>query len=52
MTDIIKELEERGYIEQLTHEKEMRELFQKESVRFYTNHINGWWNSYYRRPIR
>ena len=30
MTDIIKELEERGYIEQLTHEKEMRELFQKE----------------------
>ena len=35
MTDIIKELEERGYIEQLTHEKEMRELFQKESVRFY-----------------
>ena len=35
MTDIIKELEDRGYIEQLTHEKEMRELFQKESVRFY-----------------
>ena len=35
MTDIIKELEERGYIEQLTHEEEMRELFQKESVRFY-----------------
>jgi len=35
MTDIIKELENRGYIEQLTHEKEMRELFQKESVRFY-----------------
>lgn len=35
MKDIIKELEERGYIEQLTHEKEMRELFQKESVRFY-----------------
>ena len=35
MTDIIKELEERGYIEQLTHEKEMRELFQKESVSFY-----------------
>ena len=25
MTDIIKELEDRGYIEQLTHEKEMRE---------------------------
>ncbi len=35
MTDIIKELEDRGYIEQLTHEKEMRELFQKESVTFY-----------------
>ncbi len=35
MKDIIKELEDRGYIEQLTHEKEMRELFQKESVRFY-----------------
>lgn len=35
MTDIITELENRGYIEQLTHEKEMRELFQKESVRFY-----------------
>ena len=35
MTDIIKELEDRGYIEQLTHEDEMRELFQKESVRFY-----------------
>ena len=35
MTDIIKELEERGYIEQLTHEKEMKELFQKESVCFY-----------------
>lgn len=35
MTDIIQELQDRGYIEQLTHEKEMRELFQKESVRFY-----------------
>ena len=35
MTDIIKELEDRGYIEQLTHEKEIKELFQKESVRFY-----------------
>ena len=35
MTDIIKEIEERGYIEQLTHEKEIRELFQKESVSFY-----------------
>lgn len=35
MTDVIKELEERGYIEQLTHEKEIRQLFQKESVSFY-----------------
>ena len=35
MKDIFKELEERGYIEQLTHEKEMKELFQKESVSFY-----------------
>lgn len=35
MTDIIKELEDRGYIEQLTHEDEIRKLFQKESVRFY-----------------
>ena len=35
MTDILKELENRGYIEQLTHEKEIRELLQRESVRFY-----------------
>lgn len=35
MADIIQELQDRGYIEQLTHEKEMRELFQKESVSFY-----------------
>lgn len=35
MQDIIKELQDRGYIEQLTHENEMKELFQKESVRFY-----------------
>ncbi len=35
MTDIIQELENRGYIEQLTHEDEMRKLFQKESVSFY-----------------
>ena len=35
MTDIITELQKRGYIEQLTHENEMKELFQKESVRFY-----------------
>ena len=35
MSDILKELQDRGYIEQLTHEKEMRELLKKESVRFY-----------------
>ncbi|MCI8519422.1 MAG: tyrosine--tRNA ligase [Clostridia bacterium] len=35
MTDILKELEDRGYIEQLTHEKEIRELLKKESVSFY-----------------
>jgi len=35
MEDILKRLEGRNYIEQLTHEKEMRELFQKESVTFY-----------------
>ena len=35
MADIIEELEKRGYIEQYTHEKEMKETFQKESVRFY-----------------
>ena len=34
MTDIITELEKRGYIEQLTHEDEMRKLFQNESVSF------------------
>ena len=31
----LKLLEERGYIEQLTHPKEMHELFEKESVSFY-----------------
>ena len=35
MSDIIEELEKRGYIEQFTHEKEMKETFNKESVRFY-----------------
>ena len=35
MEDILKELEDRGYIEQLTHEKEIRELLKKESVSFY-----------------
>jgi len=33
--NILDVLEERGYIEQLTHPKEMRELFDKESVPFY-----------------
>lgn len=35
MIDILKELQDRGYVEQLTHENEMRELLKKESVRFY-----------------
>ncbi len=35
MADIIEELEKRGYIEQFTHEKEMKEAFNKESIRFY-----------------
>ncbi len=35
MQNIFDILEQRGYIEQLTHEKEMRELFEKESVSFY-----------------
>ena len=35
MQNIFDLLEQRGYIEQLTHEKEMRELFEKESVSFY-----------------
>ena len=35
MSDIIEELEKRGYIEQYTHEKEMKDTFNKESVRFY-----------------
>ena len=35
MTDIMKILEERGFIEQLTHEAEMKELFKKEKVSFY-----------------
>ena len=33
--DIIKELESRGYIEQITHDKELREELENESVRFY-----------------
>ncbi len=35
MQNVFDILEERGYIEQLTHEKEVKELFQKESVPFY-----------------
>ena len=35
MQNVFDILNERGYIEQLTDEKEMRELFQKESVSFY-----------------
>ncbi len=33
--DILEELEKRGYIEQLTHEKELREELKKGSVSFY-----------------
>ena len=35
MTDVFKILEERGFIEQITHEKEVKELFARESVPFY-----------------
>lgn len=35
MQNVFDILEERGYIEQLTHEKEVKELFQRESVPFY-----------------
>ncbi len=35
MTDVMKTLEERGFIEQLTHETEIRELFGKEKISFY-----------------
>jgi tyrosyl-tRNA synthetase len=35
MSNILDILNERGYIEQLTHEKEMRELFEKEKISFY-----------------
>ena len=34
MTDIMKILEERGFIEQLTHETEIKELMQKEKISF------------------
>ena len=30
MADILKELEDRGYVEQLTHENELRNLLKKE----------------------
>ena len=35
MNNVFKILEERGYIEQLTHPQEIKELFAKESVPFY-----------------
>ncbi len=35
MENVFDVLEERGYIEQLTHPKEIKELFGKESVPFY-----------------
>ncbi len=35
MENVFDILEERGYIEQLTHPKEIKELFGKESVPFY-----------------
>ena len=35
MTNVFNILEERGYIEQMTHPAEIKELFGKESVPFY-----------------
>lgn len=35
MSDIIEELEQRGYIEQLTHKEELKEEFKKGQVSFY-----------------
>ncbi len=35
MSGILEELEKRGYIEQLTHDKELRELLDKEKISFY-----------------
>ena len=35
MTNVFDILEERGYVEQMTHPKEIKELFSKESVPFY-----------------
>lgn len=36
MRSVFDELQERGYLEQSTHEEELRELLAKESVTFYT----------------
>lgn len=35
MSNVFITLEERGYIEQMTHEQEIKDLFEKESVPFY-----------------
>ena len=35
MIDIMKTLEERGFIEQLTHEEEIKKLLEKEKISFY-----------------
>ena len=35
MTDVFSTLKERGYLEQLTHEDEIKELLSKESIPFY-----------------
>lgn len=35
MTDVFSTLKERGYLEQLTHEAEIKELLSKESIPFY-----------------
>jgi len=35
MSNVLDTLEERGFVEQMTHEKELKELFSEESVSFY-----------------
>ena len=35
MSNVLDVLEERGFVEQMTHEQNLRELFSKESVSFY-----------------
>ena len=35
MASVFDTLEERGYVEQLTHPEEIKKLFEKESVPFY-----------------